>query len=119
LLDSRPDIRVKGLEYVIKAFETKPSPAPVLDMVLIAARDAKLRPRIFEACKKFFDEFTQNENKYKEDGCRQKLIAVFNAGSYLERIAENRKDTELAEFYKTKREEYRKKQNELTKTKKW
>ena len=94
----RPGAAAKqqGLDFAIKAFNLNPSPAPMIEIVIVAARFAELKPRIDDFCRKVVDDFVKNRDLYtKQDGYRLRIEAVRLACMHLERVAQAEKNTEL------------------------
>jgi hypothetical protein len=90
----------KGLGLAIEAFNLHPSPAPMLEIILVAARLVELRPDVDKFCKDYIDKFTENKNSWAEqDGYRHRIEAARLASFHLENVARMQKDTKLAEFY--------------------
>lgn len=119
----RQDIAVvggQGLDFAIKAHNLNPSPAPMLEMVLLAGGCAQLRPRVTNFCKNLFDDFEKKEDQYRrQDGYRLKLGAVRIACIHLQKVAQATKKTELARLYGGKITEYDRKREALAREKRW
>ncbi len=120
LLPGRGEAEYKrGLDFAIEAFKLNPSQAP-MHKIMSAARFAELRPRVYNFCKAYFDEFTKNKNVYaKRDGYYHTIWTARVAGEHLRKIAKMRKDTELVQFYDAKIKEYRNEENQLNEGKWW
>jgi hypothetical protein len=94
------DKRKEGLQFAIDAFNDKPSQAPMLEIILLAARFAELQSDIEEFCADYIKRFEENKDNWaKQDGYRQKVEAARLACFHLERNAKLRGNTELAEKY--------------------
>jgi hypothetical protein len=94
------DEKKKGLDFAIEAFELNESPAPMLEIILVAARFAELRPQVQKFCEEYIKRFTENESKWaEEDGYRDRVEAGRLAAYYLESIAQAQNNTELVGFY--------------------
>jgi len=92
--------RKKGFDFAVKAFELNESPAPMLEIILVAASLAELRPDIQKFCEGYIERFTDNQAKWaNEDGYRDRLEAGRLAGFYLEEIAKAQPDKKLANDY--------------------
>jgi len=92
--------KTKGLNYAIEAFNINPSPAPMLEIILVAAMFAELRPDINKFCEGYIDEFAENKDSWPEqDGYRHRVEAARLACLHLENVARAQKDIKLAEFY--------------------
>jgi hypothetical protein len=87
-----------GFDFAVKAFELNESPAPMLEIILVASRFAELRPDIQKFCEDYIKKFADNKDKWaNEDGYRDRLEAGRLAGFYLESVAKN--NTKLANEY--------------------
>jgi len=114
------NMRKQGLEYIIKAFDAHPSPAPMLEIIVTAARDPELRPDITEVCKSWLDKFTKNQQSYsKQNGYRFRIESARLACVHLQKIARARKNTKLAADYAAQIEKFVEERNEITRTKRW
>jgi hypothetical protein len=110
----------QGLDFATKAFRLNPSPAPMLEIVLVAGRLGQLRSRVTKFCKDLFDDFEKNQGQYsRQDGYRLRLGAVRIACIHLRQIARATKNTELAVFYRDKIAEYDRKREALAREKRW
>jgi len=90
----------KGFDFAVKAFELNESPAPMLEIILVAARFDEIRPDVQKFCEDYIKRFTENEAKWaNEDGYRDRLEAGRLAGFYLEEIAKAQNDTKLVNDY--------------------
>jgi len=111
----------QGLDFAIKAFNLNPSPAPMIEIVLVAARRfAEVKPRIDDFCKNVVDDFVKNKNLYtKRDGYRLRVEAVRLACMHLERVAQAEKNTERQEFYAAERRKCEEERNRLSDEQRW
>jgi hypothetical protein len=110
----------KGLDLAIKAFNLNPSPTPMLEIVVVAARVPQLRSDITKFCKAYFDEFIKSEDSWaKQDGSRLKTEAVRSACIYLMNVAKARKDTRLANLYAAKVSQYTDRLRDIAQLKRW
>jgi len=90
----------QGLDLAIEAFYLNPSPAPMLEIILVAARFVELRPEVNKFCEDYIDKFAENQNTWaKQDGYRHRVEAARLAAFHLENDARTQKNTRLAEFY--------------------
>ena len=118
----RPGAAAKnqGLDFAIKAFNLNPSPAPMIEIVLVAARFAEVKPRIDDFCRKVVDDFVKNKNLYtKRDGYRLRVEAVRLACMHLERVAQVEKNTERQEFYAAERRKCEEERERLSDEQRW
>lgn len=94
------DVKQHGLEFAFKAFNLKPSPAPMLEIIATAAKFAELRPQIEDFCKNFVDESVKHKDDWeKQDGYRNKSEAARMASLYLLQLSKVQKDDQLRKFY--------------------
>ncbi|UCC22954.1 MAG: hypothetical protein JSW23_02480 [Planctomycetota bacterium] len=113
------DAKQRGLDFAIKAFEANPSQAPMRE-IIFASKFAELRPRINAFCKNYFDDFAKNKDLYaKQDGYLHRIWAVLIATDYLQKVARVEKNTELVQFYETRKQQYNKEQEPLRRAKRW
>ena len=113
------EMREQGLDFAFKAFELKPSQAP-MQVILTAARFPELRPRIADFCRNYFEHFSKNKHLYaKQDGYLNRIWAALIAVDYLQRVAKMEKNAELMKFYDAERKELRNEERPLKKTKRW
>ncbi len=120
LLQADLATRTKGFDFVKKAFEENRSPAPMLEMILIAARTQELIPQITEFCKSWVDDFEKNKDKYRaQNGYRLKLEAARLACIHLEKAAQAQKDPKLADTYVARMRDYTKERDGISDTKRW
>lgn len=109
-----------GFDLIKKAFNENPSPAPMLEFMLVAARYPELTNQITEALTDWVEKFAKDQEEYRlRDGYRLKLEATRLACIHLEKTATARKDTELAKSYRSRMREYQIERNELSRTKRW
>ncbi|GAI57603.1 unnamed protein product, partial [marine sediment metagenome] len=109
----------QGLDFAIKAAEAYPSQAS-MGKVIFAARYGELRPRAIEFCIKYFNDFIENKNLYaKQHAYHHRIAAALNVASYLQRIAQSQKKSELVQFYSDKTKEYNNERKELLNGKRW
>jgi hypothetical protein len=95
-----PEKRKEGLKYAIDAFNEKPSPAPMMEIILNAARYNELGPEINQFCADYVQRFQDNRRNWsKLDGYRQRLEAARLTAYHLEQDARGRNNTELVNFY--------------------
>jgi hypothetical protein len=112
--------RQTGFDLMTKAFNENPSPAPMLEFMLVAARSSELTSQITKVLADWVNEFATDQDKYRrQDGYRLRLEAARLACIHLERTATARKDNELAKSYNTRMKEYSHERNELSRTKRW
>jgi len=120
LLHSDRPTKKRGLDYITKAFRAKPSPAPMLEAIIIGARYAELVPGVTKLCQSWYDDFTENMAKYaNEHGYRLKLEAARLACVHLEKIARGQNNAALAETYRDAMIRFARERNILSATKRW
>jgi len=111
--------RRQGLNFAIKAFELNPSQMPMLEIVS-ARRFAELVPQINDFCKKYFDDFTKNEQLWaKQDGYYHRVLAASIAANHLQQVAKMQRDAKLVEFYGAQRKHCTNEIIRLNRTKRW
>ena len=93
----------RGLDLAIQAFNLNPSPTPMLEIMVNAARFTELVLQVNSFCKSYSDSFTKNEQVYaRRHGYRFRLEAARLACVHLERVARAQGDAKLAESYTTR-----------------
>ena len=137
--------KIEGFELVKNAFKAKPSPAPMIEMIVVAWKIPGLRPQIVYFSENCFDDFVQNKHLYVEQhGYRFKIEAARLAARHLLMVAQTQKkppaklaqllkkypqadadadgalsNAELAKFYNAKESEYANERNWISKVKRW
>jgi hypothetical protein len=97
----------KGFDFVVKAFELNESPAPMLEIILLASRFVELRAEVQKFCEYYLKRFEENEAKWaKEDGYRDRVEAGRIACFYLENVARTQKNKKLVDFYTSQQNKY-------------
>jgi len=120
LLDRREDMKKKGLDFAIRAFNLNPSPAPMLDITLIAARNTELKTRVTSFCQSYYQAFLKNKDLFaKKHGYASKLEAVRFACIHLGRAAQQQADRQTAQFYAAEAERFRAELEDLIMAKRW
>lgn len=120
LLQADLTTRTKGFDFVKKAFDENCSPAPMLEMILVAARTQELIPQITEFCKTWVDDFEKNKDKYRaQNGYRLKLEAARLACIHLEKAAQAQKDAKFADTYVARMRDYTIERDGISETKRW
>ncbi len=110
----------EGLKFAIEAFNAKPSPAPMLEIILLAARLVELRPDISKFCSDYVSRFEENKEKWsKEDGYRHKVEAARLACFHLMQDARSQGNTKLVNSYAAKQSECVDQLVRMTKGMKW
>jgi len=114
------EAKKQGLDSAIKAFRLNPSPAPMLEIILVAARFAELKPDITAFCKGYFDEFRDNRSDWaKRHGYRLRSEAARLACLYLQKVAEDQRDRELVSFYAAERKKLLNERLRISEEKRW
>jgi len=120
LLDRREDVKKKGLDFAIQAFNLNPSPAPMLDITLIAARNTKLTTRVTSFCQSYYRAFLKSKNLFaKKHGYASKLEAARFACIYLARTAQQQADRQMTQLYTAEAERFRAELEDLIMAKRW
>jgi len=105
--DSAEGAKEKGLVHAIKAFRENPSPAPLLEIVQIAARYPNLEQAILRFCEESVQDFEAHKSEYvKQHGYRARLESARLICAYLQNIAVDQKNTQAAIMYTEKVKEY-------------
>ncbi len=109
-----------GLELVIKAFNTNPSAAPMLEMLLLATQSAELRPRVDQVCEQYVQSFEKDKEKYAgKDGYNLRLEAVRLSLVRLEQVAQANGEARKADACRQQIERYETERNRIAATKRW
>jgi len=112
--------RQRGLELVIKAFNKNVSPAPLIEMLVIAVNFPELQPRVNSFCAQYLAGFEEKKATYAGmDGYNFRLEAARLAAMRLEHVARARKDSKSAEAFRTRRLQYLRERNDISMTKRW
>jgi hypothetical protein len=120
LLLADPEQRKKGLELIIKVFNEEPSPAAVIEMLLLAGRYAELVPRIDQVCAEYAIDFDKNLKTYaRQDGFNLRLEAARLMLLRLDQIARSRGDTRMAGTYRSACDRYERERDDLATKKRW
>jgi hypothetical protein len=120
LLMQDPERKQRGLELLIEAFDLYPSPAPVMEMILIASQFPVLHSRLNEFCGDYALEFDENRAEYRgRDGYNLRLEAARLALIRLEQVARASGDREAAQVYRQTRMQYQDEQGVVLSSKRW
>jgi len=112
--------RKKGLDHLAKALNDYPSPAPMVDMLVIGSQAAELRPRIDEICQQYAKDFEENKAVYaRQDGYNFRLHVARMAMARLEQVAKAMNNSESAQTLHTRIVQYKTELDELARRKKW
>lgn len=110
----------RGMEYAIKAFNLNESPAPILELILTAARYVELRPEVTKFCESWYRDFSEKRDQYrKENGYRLKVESTRLACIHLEKVSEVQGDRAARDVYSVKRLEFVRERNEMSRLKRW
>jgi len=110
----------QGLDLVFKAYSVNPSPAAMLEVVLVAARFSETRPRVDDFCKQVVDDFIKNKIFYAgQNGYRLRVEAIRLASIHSQKVAQARNDTNLAGFYVAQIRNCENERNRLSETQRW
>jgi uncharacterized membrane protein len=110
----------KGLEYLIKALNDYPSPAPMIDMLFIGLQFPELRPRIDEVCQQYTKAFDENRVAYAgQDGYNMRLHAARLALARMEQVAKGTSNEQAAQTFHNRIEQYKNEIDRLQQQKKW
>jgi hypothetical protein len=112
--------RKKGLEYIAKALQDCPAPAPMIEMLYTGLRWPELQPRIDEVCQDYATDFENNKATYAhQDGYNLRLHAARLAMARLEQVAKAIGDSEAAQKLRTRIDQYKVEIDQLALQKKW
>ena len=110
----------KGLELIIKALTENPTPAPVVDMLLIALRTPELCARVDQACAEYAADFEANKKTYaRRDGYNVRLEAARLVMFRLEQAARIQGNNELAQKYYNDCRSYERERDGIAASKRW
>ena len=114
------DTKKQGFDFAVKAFELNESPAPMLEIILVAARFAEIREDVQKFCEGYIKRFTDNEAQWaNEDGYRNRIEAGRLAGYYLQEIAKAKNDAKLVNDYVTLQNKYVSELIRISRIKRW
>ena len=114
------DTKKQGFDFAVKAFELNESPAPMLEIILVAARFAEIREDVQKFCEDYIKRFTDNEAQWaNEDGYRNRIEAGRLAGYYLQEIAKAKNDAKLVNDYVTLQNKYVSELIRISRIKRW
>jgi hypothetical protein len=112
--------RRQGLEYLIKALNEYPSPAPMRDILVFGWQFPELQPRIDEVCRQYARTFAENKAAYaQQDGYNFRLHVARMAVARLFQGAEAVKDTQAAQGLANQMKLYDNEIDRLQQQKKW
>jgi len=112
--------RQRGLDFAIAAFNLNPSPTPMLEIMVSAARFAELVPQVTDFCRSYAEGFTKNKQVYAgQHGYRLKLEAARLACIHLQKVAGAQGNAKLAESYLAKIREYERERDRISDQKRW
>ena len=117
-----PDVaqKKKGLEYLIKALNDYPSPAPMIDLLYIGLQFPDLRPRIDEVCQQYAKTFEEEQAVYaRQDGYNFRLHVARMALARMAQIAKATNKAQAAETFESRIELYKARIDWLQQQKKW
>lgn len=110
----------QGLDMLIKAFHLDPSPGPMLDLLLIAAQFAELRPRVDEICVEYTTHFEANKSSYAgHHGYNLRLEAARLAMVRLKQLADAQGNREASETYARQMQQYLAERDAISNRKRW
>jgi hypothetical protein len=109
----------KGLDFAIKAFNANPSPTPMLEILLIAARFTELRPEINKFCEDYVKRVESEGDLAKQDGSRLKAGAARLAYMHLRNTAQAQNNAKLADYYTAQENKYSSELIRISLNKRW
>ncbi len=120
LLSTEASQRQQGLDMVIKAFHLDPSPGPMLDLLVIAARYPELQQRVSEICVEYTTQFEKNKSSYaNHDGYNLRLEAARLAMVRLKQVAEAQGNREVAQTCENQMKRYLIERDRISDRKRW
>jgi len=120
LLLADPEQRKRGLELIVKAFNESPSPAAVIEMLLLAGRYGELLPRVDQVCAAYAVDFEKNKKTYaRQDGYNLRLETARLTLLRMEQVARSRGDAKMAETYRNGCDGYERERDRLAMKKRW
>jgi hypothetical protein len=97
----------KGLDFAVRAFGLNQSPAPMLEIILVASRFAALKTEVKSFCEDYLKKFEESQTEWaNEDGYRDRVEAGRLASFYLENAAREQNNQELADSYTALQNEF-------------
>ncbi len=112
--------RKRGLDFATAAFNLNPSPTPMLEIMVNAARFTDLAPQVSSFCRSYVDSFPKNKQVYaRQDGYRLRLDAARLACVHLERVARAQANAKLAESYAARIREYEAEREKISDEQRW
>jgi len=109
----------KGLDLIVRAFNSSPSPAPVIEMFR-AAQYADLGPRVDQVCEQYVQAFEKNKKVYAgQDGYNLRLEAARLALARLAQAAKANGDSKLESDCQAQMKRYRAERDGIAATKRW
>jgi hypothetical protein len=119
LMFTDPARKKAGLELIIKAFNSDPTPAPIIEM-WVAAQFPELRPRIDEVCEQYVQTFDENKKTYVgTDGYNLRIEAARLALARLEQAAKVNGNAQAAATFHDYMERYRAERDGIALLKRW
>ncbi len=120
LLSTEAGQRQQGLDMVIKAFHLDPSPGPMLDLLVIAARYPELQQRVSEICVEYTTQFEKSKSSYaNHDGYNLRLEAARLAMVRLKQVAEAQGNREVAQTCENQMKRYLIERDRISDRKRW
>jgi hypothetical protein len=110
----------RGLELTINAFNSNPTPAPIIEMIL-ATQFSDLRQRVDQVCEEYVQTFEKNKKVWaREDGYNLRLEAARLALVRLDQIAKANGTPQPTEAsYRNQMERYRTERDMIALLKRW
>ncbi len=110
----------RGLEYLVKALNDFPSPAPMQEMLFAWRYFPELRLRISEVCDQYVKSFEANKAAYaRQDGYNFRLHTVWLALAGMEETARLTKNVSLIQSLKDREEQCKDEMDWLAQQKTW
>ncbi|MHC4292978.1 MAG: hypothetical protein ACYSTX_01685 [Planctomycetota bacterium] len=108
-----------GFKHAMQAFQLNPSQIPLLEIVSYS-KYPKLKPQIDDFCKQYFQEISENIDKYRyEDSYFNRITAAMLTVRYLEKAISSKENPQLFSSLANMKRALKIEQSKISKTKKW
>lgn len=112
LQDGDPNM---AFDSLAKALEIKPSNTAAIELIRLTGRDEKLSIKLTELFTRYFDDYLKNKDKYKkQDGFRDRIMAVMIVGNFLSNV-----DAKFKQNYEQYYEDFNKELARIGETSRW
>jgi hypothetical protein len=109
-----------GLRLLTEVMNQTPTPAPVLETLMMGWQFPELRPQIAETCQQYVQDFERNQRTYAgEHGYALRLSALRLALTLLQEAAQSSRNMQLAETYGKQIESCEAQRAQILMSKRW